>query len=112
MPARVDPLIGATQREVLDLGPRYADVPEFAVPQGVQGGPQLCTLAPLLKDILGPLEEGCDERRPLGGAAELCYSMDCGHGCSSTSGDAGSVVSPVSTPERNCIGGSERKYIA
>ena len=35
MPARVDPLIGAIQREVLDLGPRYAYVPEVAVRQGV-----------------------------------------------------------------------------
>ena len=94
MPARVDPLIGAIQREVLDLGPRYADVPEVAVRQGVQGGPQLCTLAPLLKDSQGPLEDGRDERRPLGGVCELrslwTWSWLLLH-----MGDAGSVVSPV-----------------
>jgi hypothetical protein len=39
MPARIDPLVGTVQCEVLNLAPRNADVPEVAVWQGVQSGP-------------------------------------------------------------------------
>jgi len=74
--ARIDPLVSAVQCEILDLPPRNADVPEVAVWQRVQSGPQPGALAPLLKGTPPPLEEGGDLRRQLGGLCEL----RCGHG--------------------------------
>src|SRR5262245_35038047 len=78
--ARVDPLVSRVACEVLDVPARNADVPEDAIRQGVQGGPQPCTFAPLLGGTPTPFAEGGDAGRQPGGLYKLPCPIDRGRG--------------------------------
>src|SRR5262245_51650657 len=78
--AWVDPLVSPVACEVLDVLARNADVPENAIRQGVQGGPQPCTFAPRLEGASIPFAEGGDARRQPGGLYKLFCPINRGHG--------------------------------
>jgi|RhiMetStandDraft_4_1073278.scaffolds.fasta_scaffold296228_1 hypothetical protein len=83
--AWVDLLVSPVACEVLNVLARNADVPEDAIRQGVQGGTQPCTFAPLLEGASTPFAEGGDARRQPGGLSKLFCAINRGHGgtCSS-----------------------------